>query len=181
MHNGLGQFSHRRVGETILSLLCCVLASVPALGAPYPREGKATEFVQPGGVRLSLRVFGDEFYARTETKDGYTVVFNPADKTYYYAQLGADGESLVPSKVAADKAPPSGLQKHLEESNKVVAAKRAKNVERDAPDRAADWAARKKAVQEARAREAEAKTTSKNTPSPSVSPSKDPQSSTKKP
>ena len=31
---------------------------------------------QPGGAPVQLVVFGDEFYARYETLDGYTVVFD---------------------------------------------------------------------------------------------------------
>ena len=142
----------------IISLaLCFTLGS--ALGAPYPKEGLLTEWVQPDGTRLILRVFGDEFYARTTTDDGYTVIFQPADKTYYYAIVGPDGKSLIPSKVEAGKEPPKMLPKHLKEPPETVAAKRAKNVEKYAPDRSEDWAARKKAVRDARAREAEANAT----------------------
>ena len=69
--------------------------------APYGPDGMATEWTQPDGTKLSLRVFGDEFYGRTETLDGYTVVFDPATKSYFYADVSADGQELVATGVAA--------------------------------------------------------------------------------
>jgi len=149
-----------------------ILFSKSITAAPYPLEGKQIEWAQPDGTRLILRVFGDEFYARTATNDGYTVIFEPTDKTYYYAIRGADGESLVASKVAAGKLPPKTLPKSMEESPKVVAAIRAENIAKFAPNRSSDWAARKKAVQEARARDAAAKATSDDTAPLPVSPPK---------
>lgn len=145
------------VSRWFFSCVLCFSVLGSAESAPYPQEGLLTQWVQPDGTRLILRVFGDEFYARIATDDGYTVIFEPADKTYYYAITGPDGESLVPSQVPAGKTPPRNLPKHLQEPSKVVATKRSKNVEKYAPDRSADWAARKKAVQDVRAREAESK------------------------
>ena len=58
-------------------LLALTLATSTLRAAPYGPEGMPIEWTQPDGTKLSLRVFGDEFYARTETVDGYTVVFNP--------------------------------------------------------------------------------------------------------
>jgi len=137
------------------AVLCLfVLALGQAFAAPYPKAGLLTKWTQPDGTQIALRVFGDEFYGRTTTKDGYTVVFNPADKTYYFATAGADGVSLVSSGVPAGGPPPAGLVKHLEESRDRIAAVRAENVERLAPDRDARWAERLKAAQQRRAGEA---------------------------
>ncbi len=119
--------------------------------APYPPEGLATEWVQPNGTRLELKVFGDEFYARTATGDGYTVVFNTKDKTYYYAKPGRDGTSLVASRVPADRPPPKSLKKNLKEAKAAAAAIRAANVRKFAPAREAEWAARVRAAQQRRA------------------------------
>lgn len=91
------------------------LAAVTTWGAPYGPEGIAISWTQPGGAKLALRVFGDEFYARTETADGYTVVFDEVTKAYMYAELSADGQDLVSSGVAVGAANPRalGLPKHL--------------------------------------------------------------------
>ncbi len=122
--------------------------------APYPPEGLPIEWVQPDGTKLVLKVFGDEFYARTTTKDGFTVKFDEADQTYYYAVVGPDGRSLVPSKAAAHHAPPANLPTGLEDAREIVAAIREQNVHRFAPDRSANWNARAKAVEMQRVREA---------------------------
>ncbi|MFT5905597.1 MAG: hypothetical protein ACI9E1_001195 [Cryomorphaceae bacterium] len=65
------------------ALLAIILTTGGLLAAPYGPEGRSIEWVQPDGAKLSLRVYGDEFHARTETTDGYTVVRNSADNAYY--------------------------------------------------------------------------------------------------
>ena len=127
-----------------------------AAGAPYPLDGMRTEWVQPDGTHLSLRVIGDEFYARTTTEDGYTVVFDAADKTYNYATIGKDGGSLVSSGITASQGPPLAFKKHLEDSKDNVSALRRANVQKFAPDREKNWAARVTAVKLRRARAAAA-------------------------
>lgn len=44
-------------------------------------------FPQKQGGDVQLRVYGDEFYARYETMDGYTVVYDTDKETYCYAAL----------------------------------------------------------------------------------------------
>jgi M6 family metalloprotease-like protein len=139
-----------------LSLAAAIVLGItgPLLAAPYPPEGLIVEWIQPDGTKLVLRVDGDEFYARTRTKDGFTVKFRESDQTYYYAVLGSDGRSLVPSNIAAHRTPPANLAKGLEEAPDVVAAIHQRNVQELAPDRSAIWDARVKAVEMKRAREA---------------------------
>jgi len=137
----------------MISIVSCVLALGSALAAPYPQDGLPTQWVQPDGTNLKLRVFGDEFYARTTTEDGHTVVFSAADKTYYYAASGADGSSVGSSGVRADRPPPFGLAKHLKEARGTAAAVREANIRKFTPDRAGNWAARVKAAQLRRARD----------------------------
>ncbi|MEX1115624.1 MAG: M6 family metalloprotease domain-containing protein [Akkermansiaceae bacterium] len=84
-----------------------------ATAAPYGPEGELVKWVQPGGQKLTLRVFGDEYFGRTQTSDGYTVVYNPADGAYHYARLAADGSKFVPSGIKADQAPPANQAKQL--------------------------------------------------------------------
>ncbi len=84
-----------------------------ANAAPYPPDGRATEWTQPDGKVVKLRLFGDEYYARPETPAGFTLVFDSASKTYFYANLSADGKSLVSTGVPADQAAPAGLEPHV--------------------------------------------------------------------
>ena len=135
----------------LASLLISFCFAGSANAAPYPREGLSTQWEQPDGTVLSLRVFGDEFYARTTTADGYTVLFNEADKTYYFAEPGPQAGALVSSGVKAHKPPPAGLVKHLHEADTVVAAIRAARIDKFAPDRAARWERRRDAVKRQRA------------------------------
>ncbi|MES2659914.1 MAG: M6 family metalloprotease domain-containing protein [Verrucomicrobiota bacterium] len=99
-----------------------------ATAAPYGPDGRETSWTQPNGQVVSLRVFGDEYYARTETPEGYTVIHS--GNTYYYAALSADGKSLVPSATRADEPAPEGLAQHIdlpkEQIRETVIANRAK-------------------------------------------------------
>lgn len=101
-----------------------------ATAAPYGPDGRETRWTQPNGQVVKLRVFGDEYYARTETPAGFTVVHSDADQTYYYARLSADGNSLVSSGIRADQPAPADLAKHLDLPKpvirKIAAASRAK-------------------------------------------------------
>ena len=96
-------------------LLALALTTGSLHSAPYGPQGMEIEWTQPNGAKLSLRVFGDEFYARTETTDGFTVVFDPATKSYYYAEVSADGQDLVSTGVAVGAKNPQtlGLAQHL--------------------------------------------------------------------
>ena len=81
----------------------------------YGPGGMDIQWTQPDGSKLSLRVYGDEFYGRTETLDGYTVVFDPATMAYHYATLSRDGDEFQSTGKAVGKADPKalGLQKGL--------------------------------------------------------------------
>ena len=68
---------------------------------------------QRTGGDVQLRIFGDEFYARYESLDGYTVVYDEDCGCYCYAIL-ASGR-LVSSGVPVPKPRPAGLLKHLKE------------------------------------------------------------------
>ena len=114
--------------------------------APYGPDGLPIEWTQPDGTKLSLRVFGDEFYARTETLDGHTVVYNPAKKAYEYAKISPNGNDLVTSGVKANGVVPPGLAKKLElpgESRRAIWKERHDKL---APNERAEWAKRVKAA-----------------------------------
>ncbi|MGI0484971.1 M6 family metalloprotease domain-containing protein [Pantanalinema rosaneae CENA516] len=79
--------------------------------------GEMLIFQQESGSDVELVVFGDEFYARYETKDGYTVVYDPDRGLYCYAALmkGRFASSGVP----VSKRPPTDLRRGLRESEEI--------------------------------------------------------------
>lgn len=85
-----------------------------ATAAPYGPDGRQTKYTQPNGQVLELRVFGNNNYGRTETPKGFTVVFNAADSTYYYAKLSQDAKSLIPMATRADQPAPADLEPHVD-------------------------------------------------------------------
>ncbi len=117
-----------------------------ANAAPYGPEGREVEWVQPSGQKLKLRVFGDEYYARTETSDGYTVTYSPKDGTYYYAGLSADGSDLIPLSITADKPATKAIPQHLDLSGAKIREKSQSRHSKADVERQNRWAARVGAV-----------------------------------
>jgi hypothetical protein len=83
--------------------------------------GELLTFSQENGPDVQLKVYGDEFYARYETVEGYTVIYDQELGCFVYAIL-KDG-SFGSSGIALDKSPPGGIQHHLEESGEIRGAK----------------------------------------------------------
>jgi M6 family metalloprotease-like protein len=77
--------------------------------------GETLIFRQDNGPDVELVVFGDEFYARYETRDGYTVVYDPDRGLYCYAVLLND-ERFASSGIPISKRPPSDIRRGLQES-----------------------------------------------------------------
>jgi hypothetical protein len=90
--------------------------------------GEILDFSQENGPEVKLRVFGDEFYARHETEDGYTVIYDESLGKFVYAIL-KDGR-FVSSGLDISSRPPPALEKHLEESSEVRMAKAEKRFSR---------------------------------------------------
>jgi hypothetical protein len=83
--------------------------------------GELLTFSQENGPDIRLRVYGDEFYARYETVDGYSVIYDRELGRFVYALL-QEGR-FHSSGIDLAKAPPAGVSPHLEESNEVRSAK----------------------------------------------------------
>jgi hypothetical protein len=83
--------------------------------------GELLTFFQDKGPDVSLRVYGDEFYARYETVDGYSVIYDLSLGRFVYAQL-RDGH-FIPSGLDLSMDPPPGVPPHLEEADEVRNAK----------------------------------------------------------
>jgi M6 family metalloprotease-like protein len=95
-----------------LTLLAVFLYSGAVLAAPY--RGDEVTIGQPDGSLIVLRVWGDEYYAVGETRDGYTVTRDPESGMFCYARLSDDGTRLVSTGIEADRGTPvRGLEKHI--------------------------------------------------------------------
>lgn len=94
--------------------------------------GETLAFGQENGPEVQLVVFGDEFYARYETPDGYAVVYDSGKGLFCYATLHEG--TFQSSGVPLTEKPPTGLQPHAKESDHVRQARvAAKIAERSPP------------------------------------------------
>lgn len=89
-------------------------------------------FKQENGPDLRLVVNGDESYARYETPEGYSVIYDPDLGLYAYALTDDDGK-FVSSKTPTSEEPPANLPLHLEESFSVRAEKAEAKIKRRSP------------------------------------------------
>lgn len=94
--------------------------------------GDTARFKQEKGDDISLVVNGDESYARYETPEGYTVIYDPELGLYSYAFTDDEGR-FISSKIPATEPPPAKLPLHLEETFPVRAAKAAAKIKRRSP------------------------------------------------
>ena len=74
-------------------------------------------FPQENGPDVELVVNGDEFYARYEDLEGFTVVYDADLGLFCYADV-LDGQ-FISTGTPLTKQPPAGLARHLKESPEV--------------------------------------------------------------
>ena len=79
--------------------------------------GELRTFTQEKGSEVKLRVYGDEYYSRRETPDGYTVIYDRDLGRFVYALL--EEGRFVSSGIDITMAPPGAARLHLEESDAV--------------------------------------------------------------
>ncbi|WP_431045755.1 M6 family metalloprotease domain-containing protein [Streptomyces sp. P1-3] len=82
--------------------------------------GETLTFTQEDGGDVELVVFGDDKYARYETLDGYTVVYDEDYGGYCYAEPTEDGmeRRFHSTGDRIDQGPPHALPRHLREGQK---------------------------------------------------------------
>ncbi|MBN2036466.1 MAG: M6 family metalloprotease domain-containing protein [Chitinispirillaceae bacterium] len=92
----------------------CLLFAAALFAAPH--NGDDWQLKQPDGSLVSVKVWGDEYYQRAETPDGYTLVRN-AKGWICYAKQTSDGD-LVPSGLiyrnGMSRKPPATLVKSID-------------------------------------------------------------------
>jgi hypothetical protein len=86
-------------------------------------HGERLTFGQRDGSEVQLVVFGDELYARYETLDGHSAVYDDGRGDFCYARL-VDG-AFVSSGAPVTGPPPPGAVQHGTESATVRQAKSA--------------------------------------------------------
>ena len=89
--------------------------------------GEILTFPQANGPDVQLRVFGDEHYARYETVDGYTAVYDRSLGPVLLCRA-CRATGSISTGVPIDQPPPVGIVRHLQES---PATKRARIEERE--------------------------------------------------
>ena len=93
--------------------------------------GETLTFGQENGPDVELVVFGDEFYARYETKAGYTVMYDSDLGLFCYA-LVLDGR-FASSGVPMTEEPLPELELQAKESDAVRHAKAAERIAARSP------------------------------------------------
>ncbi|MBN1575728.1 MAG: M6 family metalloprotease domain-containing protein [Chitinispirillaceae bacterium] len=66
-------------------------------GIAAPHNGEQFELSQPDGSTVPVVVWGDEFYQRVETPDGFTLIRNNETGWICYAKLAPDSSELIPT------------------------------------------------------------------------------------
>jgi hypothetical protein len=98
------------------------------MGALY---GQRVTVGQAQGPDVELVVYGDEFYARYETPDGFPVVYDAERGQFSYARL--DEGRFVSTGVPATAPPPTGLVRHAQEDPAVRQEKAGRRAARQSP------------------------------------------------
>lgn len=83
--------------------------------------GEVLKFGQAKGPEVSLRVFGDEFYARYEDLNGYSAVYDDELGLFCYARLSTGRFRSSGTPLSAP--PPAGVVRHLQESQATIVAR----------------------------------------------------------
>ncbi|MBF0431508.1 MAG: M6 family metalloprotease domain-containing protein [Fibrobacteria bacterium] len=95
------------------SFLVVILLFVFGYSAPH--FGDIYKLKQPDGSLVSVKIYGDEYYQRVETPDGYTLVRDVASGWICYAELSEDGAEYLPTanKYSAESPAPDKSIKSL--------------------------------------------------------------------
>lgn len=115
------------VSVAFISILLFVMSSI---AFAHPIKGETYHFSQPDGTKVEVKVYGDEFYQRVESIDGYSLIRNDAG-SICYAKVDKNGKFVATNEVYkgapldAKKASQLGIEKGLYEQRSVVQ----KNVE----------------------------------------------------
>ena len=111
--------------RVILLNLLALLVLWPTQLKAAPNNGDIFKLKQPDGSYVEVKVWGDEFYQRVESLDGYTLVRDPQTRLICYAELSVDKSELNSTAIVYSEASVSsngslenqimkfGIPKHL--------------------------------------------------------------------
>ncbi|MBI5206983.1 MAG: M6 family metalloprotease domain-containing protein [Candidatus Firestonebacteria bacterium] len=102
--------------KSLLMVTLCIFYYFNRIGA-VPASPEYKNFTQRDGSVFKARYIGDEWFNLTETENGYTIVFDSASKTWFYAELTKE-EDLVKTEIPAHNNPPLALKKKLHPTSK---------------------------------------------------------------
>ncbi|HYW68175.1 MAG TPA: M6 family metalloprotease domain-containing protein [bacterium] len=113
MHRSRGRTrsSLSRLRDAGLLVAVAIALTVAATAGAAPLWGEVVTIREPDGSSVQVRVWGDEFYSVGETLDGFTVVRDGATGLLSYAELSADGRSLVSTGIRIGEPAPARLAK----------------------------------------------------------------------
>ncbi len=80
-----------------LLLFILVACSLGLMAAPY--NGNPVRFRQPDGTFITIKLYGDEYYLRAETEEGYTVLRDSKTGWICYAVQSIDNQELLSSGI----------------------------------------------------------------------------------
>lgn len=98
-----------------------------------PRNGEIYEFEQPDGTLVELKLFGDDYYLRAESLDGYTLIREVKTGWICYAKLNDEKDQLISTGIhytgendgSPSKQRTSGIiEKHLDLPKTQIEAQR---------------------------------------------------------
>lgn len=95
----------RRTGTIRWALFAALgFLALPVLASPY--RGERFAYRQPDGEAITVRLWGDEFYAVEETEDGFVVTRDSDTGEFCYARLAPNRKSFVSSGIRVGRGNP---------------------------------------------------------------------------
>ncbi|MCL2144334.1 MAG: M6 family metalloprotease domain-containing protein [Endomicrobia bacterium] len=85
-----------------------ISSAAVSLSFAEPAYNNPIDFEQPDGTKVTIRLFGDEFYSWAEDSQGYTVLQDAQTKEWVYAEQDANG-SLRRTSHRVGRASPQSL------------------------------------------------------------------------
>ncbi len=84
---------------TLASILTALFALLVGPLTAAPHNGDLFKLKQPDGTFVEVKVWGDEFYQRVESLDGYTLIRDPKTRWICYAELSDDESDFVSTDI----------------------------------------------------------------------------------
>ena len=88
--------------------ICIIIIGWLSIGLGAYLKDIPVTLHQPDGTTLECLSSGDEFYVRLHDENNYTIIQNPEDGYYYYAQFVRD--EVVPSQYRAGSPLPEAAE-----------------------------------------------------------------------